>query len=1398
MKRNCKSFLALCLSASMLVSPLSYTKAYASEETDIMESSSQNEIVAETENKSENQSPSSEETGSVSGQENDNTSKETDVTEDTESDVPNQQTSQQNAEVGQAQNEAQQEVADTEMPAAPTAAITGVTVVKSDGSSYGMFPIGVTKMEVNGDNIEIAFNTKAKTNYDKLYLGAYTDEQMSKIYSGNNTGSTVEFSIEVPVSKKNTWIPIAIGKTSTNDWKEEYLWMSIPDPSAPVITDQPKSKTEKSGETVTLSVKASGDNLSYQWQYSADGTIWNNCNGQEAKKAEYSFTMSENLAGQYRCMIQNQLGADVVSDAVKVALQEETGKDDQKPSVITIKTQPKDVSAKLNKNVTLSIAAETDAEGTLSYQWQYSEDGTAWTDCTELSAKTAEYTFTLTDKTVGKYHCVVNDASGTKVESDLVNVTELKAPSVTGSKVKVVKADGTDFKMFIVSESKAQKDGDTLEVTFATTNTSFDKVYLGEKEDEIRNAVKGSQIEKDGKMLWTFTIEVPSSDMGKVLPITLGKLDGTWYTGQDLWIYIPDEGVTDIPISEGEVKAIAGGTGDAYGDFTVVSSKAVLRGETITMSLGVKGNKWTKLYQGVQADNDKSDYVSGSYDADTNETTFTFTIPASKQGMNIAVTPGNDTGWFTYARDLFINVPNLEEKANTTENGTYELYGSAYPTSRHASLNFERGSRVKINGDTATVTMITQAGSYDKIYIGNVSDLDTDKDAKAVTATDRSDIASGYKCFTFTIPTADLGKEIQYVVHVSKDNKWAVKQSSFYINGILDMAEDQPTPDPDPTPDPVIPSDGTYTIDVDSSNSMFRVVACKLIVKNGKMTAVLTLSGTGYDYLYVGTTAKDEDEVKTEVENADSKSWVPFVADSNGKYTYTIPVESLDRGIAVAAFSHKKQSWFGRLLTFKSETLQKVGDGGSTNPSDSSKPSGNNGNSGASKPNDGKADQESKWEADTSGSTSAINSSTTLADGVYTPDRFSWSGGTGKVKITCNKVTIQNGQAYATLVFDSDHYQYVKANGRTYYTTKGSGMATVVIPIALNQNNTILGMTDKMSVAHEVAYTIFVYLAAAGNGKGAGIVQNKTLDDEAPEIMGLNYESETKLEHAEYFKIYHYDKGITLLEVDVTKDTVRDPEKVEDSDKKDTDSTTDADQAEDASKEQIDSTKESDTEQTSGAADSAEDGEVAASEAEQAAELYKGNVIKYLLVPENTVIPVGLSEDMIVVQMPADKAYVSDNEILKQMEELDLLDQVTAVGMKKKNCKVSDIADKMSKKKGEKQAEVIYGGKETDPKFRKLVKQEVNLSLVSSDLLPAEDKTTKKGKIITEEDQIEQWEKITEKYALLGIPMIVDRSADEKDDLAKAEWIKVYGVIFGCEDQANALYEEVVQQAGEK
>lgn len=127
------------------------------------------------------------------------------------------------------------------------------------------------------------------------------------------------------------------------------------------------------------------------------------------------------------------------------------------------------------------------------------------------------------------------------------------------------------------------------------------------------------------------------------------------------------------------------------------------------------------------------------------------------------------------------------------------------------------------------------------------------------------------------------------------------------------------------------------------------------------------------------------------------------------------------------------------------------------------------------------------------------------------------------------------------------------------------GSSIFTIPVELNKNNTIIGMTTRMSVAHEISYNIFISLAAAKKGgstssstgfvKADGTIStistdNSKLDTTAPEIMGLEYKAETKLAYAEYFKMYHYDEGITLLEIDMTKDTERDPEKQTEDDKK--------------------------------------------------------------------------------------------------------------------------------------------------------------------------------------------------------------------------------------------------------
>ena len=111
-------------------------------------------------------------------------------------------------------------------------------------------------------------------------------------------------------------------------------------------------------------------------------------------------------------------------------------------------------------------------------------------------------------------------------------------------------------------------------------------------------------------------------------------------------------------------------------------------------------------------------------------------------------------------------------------------------------------------------------------------------------------------------------------------------------------------------------TDGTYSINVTSSSSMFKIDKAVLTVKDGEMTAVLTLSGTGYEKLYMGTA--------TEAAKASDEEMAFYKEDTEGKYTYEVAVAALDEELDCAAFSVKKQEWYDRVLVFESSSLEEV------------------------------------------------------------------------------------------------------------------------------------------------------------------------------------------------------------------------------------------------------------------------------------------------------------------------------------------------------------------------------------------------------------------------------------------------------------------------------------------
>ena len=928
-------------------------------------------------------------------------------------------------------------------------------------------------------------------------------------------------------------------------------------------------------------------------------------------------------------------------------------------------------------------------------------------------------------------------------------------------------------------------------------------------------------------------------------------------------------------------------------DVQVTKAELVETKEECLVTVYTDSDVYDQLYIGKKEDAEKTPVIAGEKDLN-GKYKFQFAVSEEKLGSKLQIVPGiKESGeWYT-KQDLFCQVPErtqredsakLSEKpasseAPSTEPSENTLADGTYTVKTETNNQMFKVISTKLtvkNGKMEALIMLSGTG-YDHLYLGHAEDVEANrdqwikwKDEIPYTTADGQEKTGR----TYVIPVSALDQAIPVTVYSKSRKQWFERTITLKSEGIkkVEAEEVNPGPSAAPTETPTspttpapstapsqparpagVPADGVYTTTAETGTTMFRVVEIILTVKNGKMSAEITLSGTGYDYLYMGTAAEAagnesqwigcKDEQKSYIENGEEKT---------GR-SYIIPISTLDTPLAMASHSVKRDKWYDRSITVSSNNLKKIssgeagnGEGGSLNPTPTVVET-------ATKDSvkDTTPAEESKSESDTSGSTSQVNSKTKLKDGVYTPDKFTWSGGTGKVNITCDKVTIKNGQALATIAFSSSAYQYVKANGRKYLPTHTGGKSIFVIPVELNKNNKIIGMTTKMSTAHEIEYSIMVYLAAAdgdgsgaaaGEGNGTNFGSKDKLDEKAPDIIGLKYKSETKLDYADYFKIYHYDDDITLLEIDLSKDTDKDPEKLEkdaqDKDTADTDNKKDTKKTSKSGKKKVAkiTIKRNDEEKKTTDTQSVaynDEGEAAVQTQEEiTADLYKAKVVKYLIVPEDSdaELPVGIEKEMIVVKLPIKHAYVDSEESIDTLETLKLLKKVKAVGFDQ------DETDIDAVNKGLEEEKMVYAGAADDLKFRELVKNKIDFAIVSSEVLPgsktaedakekdsdtdskknsdsknqkkadvkdADDKSTdtdsKKTTDSSDENEEEAvLDQLADNFATLGIPMLIDRSADEESDLGKAEWLKVYGAFFGCSDKTDKLYAKAVKAAKSK
>ena len=181
------------------------------------------------------------------------------------------------------------------------------------------------------------------------------------------------------------------------------------------ITTQPTNQSMVLGRPVTLSLTATGEGLTYQWYFKKAGqTSFSPWNGHT--QASETCTPNATWDGiQLYCVVKDSTGITEQSDTVTV-------------SVLSIATQPKDVTVAAGKNATFTVKATGSG---LKYQWQYRKSGaTAWSNWNGRT--TASTTSTANSTWNGmQVRCVVTDGADNKVTSNAATITIASSLTIT-------------------------------------------------------------------------------------------------------------------------------------------------------------------------------------------------------------------------------------------------------------------------------------------------------------------------------------------------------------------------------------------------------------------------------------------------------------------------------------------------------------------------------------------------------------------------------------------------------------------------------------------------------------------------------------------------------------------------------------------------------------------------------------------------------------------------------------------------------------------------------------------------------------------------------------------------------------------------------------------------------
>lgn len=162
---------------------------------------------------------------------------------------------------------------------------------------------------------------------------------------------------------------------------------------------------------------------------------------------------------------------------------------------------------------------------------------------------------------------------------------------------------------------------------------------------------------------------------------------------------------------------------------------------------------------------------------------------------------------------------------------------------------------------------------------------------------------------------------------------------------------------------------------------------------------------------------------------------------------------------------------------------------------------------------------------------------------------------------------------------------------------------------------------------------------------------------------------------------------------------------------------------------------------------------------------------RFLLNTEDKEVPQDLADDITVLKAPVSDIYLVASATMDMFCSIGALDSICLSGLTTEKWEIPEAKEAMES------GQILYAGKYNAPDYELICSKNCELAVEST--------------------MIGHAPEVKENLESFGIPVLVDHSSYEANPLGRTEWVKLYGVLTGKEEEAVKAFEEQKQYVEE-